>query len=38
MTVYVWVDEVLPSALVKRGWPRATMQKVVLTRDGKLAG
>lgn len=38
VTVYVWVDEVLPSALVKRGWPRATMQKVVLTRDGKLAG
>lgn len=37
VTVYVWVNAVLPSALVARGWPRATMQTVTLTRDGRLA-
>lgn len=37
VTVYIRVNQVLPSRVLKRGWPRATVRKVVLTRDGRLA-
>ncbi|MFA9271228.1 MAG: hypothetical protein ACEQSX_10805, partial [Baekduiaceae bacterium] len=37
VTVYIRVNEVLPSRVLARGWPRATVQKVVLTRDGRRA-
>jgi hypothetical protein len=35
--VTLQVHEALPSRLNRRGWPRSTVRRLVLTRDGRLA-